>query len=264
MHTHQPAGPRGVLVDTPVAVVVLAVAGLRRQLAAVATRIQHALVNMTIAVVVGLVADLVDPGHLGDAALRAVNTLEDPDAAGVSFSAGGPDVRGRLVDHAITVVIDAIAELGARRGARTSREHARDAGRSTRPADAETRRVAGDHLAVHARVREAFVDSPIAVVILPIRHLVRARRDGRAADDHERVGRAGEGADRAAISDARLAWQSDRLKPLVHASVTVVVERVAALGALRRHPRRVVVAVPSAPCDAVAVQVGAGVDGHRR
>ena len=201
-------GPEGAVIDGTVAVVVDAIAGLglRR-----------------------LVGDTgVGARDAGGEALRA-----DAGSAGV---AGDAAARVAIVDGAVAVVVEAIAELGGEREhlADAAREAADRAGLNAGAADAHARG-RGHAVVAGAGDRSAgriFVGAAVAVVVEAIAAL-EARRPQRLADN------AAGGADGGSLrADALLTGGAERARlgvSVVYRAVAVVIDAVAELGRERKH-----------------------------
>ena len=209
---------------------------------AVVHRRRHALVGVAVAVVVQPVAQLgprlgMRPVRVGRAGRRPVRAaFHDAQAAGAVAHAQladrQPVVRHAVVDHAVAVVVLAVADfriglagrpVGVGRARRVLVVGLRALDRAgpalaqalARPADAR------------ALVREALVGQAIAVVVLAVADLDEVLDQLRPAHDALAVGRADQHAGLAQVQVRPGARLPERRPPLVGGAVAVVVLAVA-------------------------------------
>ena len=117
-------GADGLVVDRAIAVVVFAVAGLDGDLGAEAADVALGLVDGAVAVVVEEVAALGLAGLIGRADEAAAGTDAEAASADARITGGAGLILalGGVVDDAIAVVVEAVADLGRRRDVRHTLE----------------------------------------------------------------------------------------------------------------------------------------------
>ena len=197
------------------------------------SEVHEALVDAAIAVVVPVIADLVVRwARLGTADhVGAVFVARAHAGAGAGTDAGGArgvEAGEAVVDDAIAVVVEAIADLG---GGGAGLDGADDLG-AIFAAGAHAVALAVAHAgdAHRAQGLEAFVHGAVAVVVHPVADL-RARLTGLGVTDHMVAGGGAHAYARApADAGAHRAGPSETGEPIVDVAVAVVVEAVAELG----------------------------------
>src|SRR5262249_1790325 len=153
------------------------------------------------------------------AALRVAHPGAARAEVGVGAVAGLAD-REALVDHAVAVVVHAVADLGRGHTGRVA-DPARGAGAVplARPAEAGPSGVAG-----RALLGRAVVGRAVAVVVEDVAHLDVGLARHRRADHRQPVVRADVDRVRLALADADAAGEAEHREALVDLAVAVVVD----------------------------------------
>jgi hypothetical protein len=216
-------GAGRVVVDGAVAVVVFAVAGLGRHVAAGPARVAQVFVDDPVAVVVLEVAQFVGRLLVRCADLHAALAGRNA-ACAVTHPPGAADLANpdhAIVDERVAVVVEAVADLGARRRQGNADDRPALARALTGAADARQVGLAG------LADAEALVRRAVTVVVEAVADLVARHSDGVALDGAVATHGPAVGADAASAGVAPLIALGVALVDLI---VTVVVEAIAELG----------------------------------